>query len=65
MTEPIWSPCKKVCVVDPREAICVGCFRTMDELGRWMAMSHDERLAVKAELKPREAAYREKRKAAR
>ena len=65
MTEPIWSPCKRVCVVDPNAAMCVGCFRTMDELGRWMSMTQQERLAIKAELKAREAAYREKRKTTR
>lgn len=63
MTDPIWSPCKRVCVVDPNKAICVGCFRTLDELGRWTLMSHEERLSVKAELKTREAAYRASRQA--
>jgi predicted Fe-S protein YdhL (DUF1289 family) len=58
MNQPIWSPCNKICLVDPAHSICVGCFRTLDELGRWSAMSHDERLAVKAELKARETAYR-------
>lgn len=58
MSKPIWSPCKKICLVDPAYSLCVGCFRTLDELGRWTAMSHDERLQVKAELKAREAAYR-------
>ncbi|XBQ16251.1 MAG: DUF1289 domain-containing protein [Oceanicaulis sp.] len=58
MNPPIWSPCKKICLVDPGERICVGCFRTLDELGRWTLMSKEERLAVKAELKGREAAYR-------
>jgi predicted Fe-S protein YdhL (DUF1289 family) len=52
-------------VVDPNQAICVGCFRTMDELGRWTLMSQAERLAIKPELKAREAAYREARKSAR
>jgi len=63
MSAPIWSPCKKVCVVDPNQSICVGCFRTLDELGRWTAMSHEERLAVKAALKDREDVYRAKPKA--
>jgi len=61
MNEPIWSPCKKVCVVDPAQTICVGCFRTLEELGRWSLMSHEQRLAVKAELPARETAYRDKR----
>lgn len=58
MSKPIWSPCKKICLVDPAQPICVGCFRTLDELGRWTSMSHEERLAVKHELKARENAYR-------
>ena len=61
MSTPIWSPCKKVCVVDPNEPICVGCFRTLEELGRWTTMSEEERLAVKDQLKAREEAYRAKR----
>ncbi|MEO1037972.1 MAG: DUF1289 domain-containing protein [Pseudomonadota bacterium] len=61
MSPPIWSPCKKICLVDPAEPICVGCFRTMEELGRWTLMTDDERKAVKAELKAREAAYRASR----
>lgn len=64
MNEPIWSPCKKICLVDPAQPICVGCFRTMDELGRWMSMTKDERLAVKAQLPEREATYRAARKKA-
>ncbi len=58
MSAPIWTPCKKICVVDPNQSMCVGCFRTLDELGRWTLMSHEEHLAIKAELKERETAYR-------
>ncbi len=62
MSEAIWSPCKKICVVDRNESICVGCFRTLDELGRWTAMSKDERLQIKDELAERERRYREARR---
>ena len=61
MSGRIWSPCKKICLVDPEQSICVGCFRTLDELGRWTAMSDAERQAVRAELKGREADYRKRR----
>lgn len=61
MSEPIWSPCKRVCVVDPAQPLCVGCFRTLDELGRWTKMSREEHMAVKAQLKSREDAYRKAR----
>ncbi len=57
MTAPIWTPCIKVCFVDPAQNICVGCFRTMEELGRWTRMSDAEREAVKPKLDARRAAY--------
>lgn len=59
MNTPIWSPCKRICIVDPEQSICVGCFRTMDELGRWSQMSREEHLAVKDQLKAREDTYRD------
>ncbi|MGJ3231277.1 MAG: DUF1289 domain-containing protein [Oceanicaulis sp.] len=61
MSKPIWSPCKKICLVDPAHSLCVGCFRTLDELGRWTMMSDAERLEVKSALKDREARYRASR----
>lgn len=57
MTAPIWSPCIKVCFVDPDAQICVGCFRTLDELGRWTMMTPGEREAVKPLLAERRAVY--------
>ncbi|MBI1263574.1 MAG: DUF1289 domain-containing protein [Alphaproteobacteria bacterium] len=57
MTAPIWTPCIKVCLVDPAQNICVGCFRTLEELGRWTRMSPEEREAVRPVLGARRAAY--------
>lgn len=57
MTPPIWTPCIKVCFVDPAQNICVGCFRTMEELGRWTRMSDAQREAAKPKLEARRAAY--------
>lgn len=54
---PIKTPCVKVCFVDPAAGICVGCFRTMDELGRWTKYSDAEREAILAALPQREARY--------
>ena len=59
--EPIKSPCVKVCFVDPEAEICVGCFRTMEELGRWTRYSDAEREAILNALPGREAGYREHR----
>jgi predicted Fe-S protein YdhL (DUF1289 family) len=57
MSEPVWSPCIKVCFVDPARQLCVGCFRTMEELGRWTRMSAEERAAVGEALPARRAEY--------
>jgi predicted Fe-S protein YdhL (DUF1289 family) len=59
--EPIKSPCVKVCFVDPKSGVCVGCFRTMEELGRWTRYTDAEREAIMAALPEREAAYRQAR----
>jgi uncharacterized protein len=54
---PIKTPCVQVCFVDPRAGVCVGCFRTMEELGRWTKYSDAERETIMAALPEREAAY--------
>lgn len=47
------SPCVQVCVIHPKERICMGCFRTIDEISGWSKMEPDERSAIKAELPSR------------
>jgi predicted Fe-S protein YdhL (DUF1289 family) len=47
------SPCVKVCIMDPQRDVCMGCARTLDEIGRWGLMSEEERDAVMAELPAR------------
>ena len=45
------SPCINVCQLGA-DGLCIGCLRSGDEIGRWMAMSADEQwrlLAVLAE----------------
>lgn len=46
------SPCSNICQLDERD-VCVGCFRTRDEIARWMHMSDLEKLSVIAALKNR------------
>lgn len=56
MSEDIWnrdepeSPCVRICVVHPEARLCVGCFRSLEEIARWGRMSAAERRAVVAEL---------------
>jgi hypothetical protein len=56
----IWTPCIKVCFVDPDAEICVGCFRTLPELAQWTRFSDTERQAIGAELPERKKQYQEK-----
>lgn len=48
------SPCVKVCVMHPGARLCMGCFRTGDEIARWSRMSPEERTAIMADLPARE-----------
>ena len=48
------SPCKKLCVIHPDSGLCVGCFRTRDEIAAWPRMTAEERRAKMAELPDRE-----------
>jgi len=52
----IESPCTKVCTLDARSGICLGCARTIGEIAQWTAMSDAQRRRVMAELPARRAA---------
>ena len=53
---PIASPCIKVCAVDGMTNACVGCGRTLKEIGGWTRYSDAERAAIMAALPGRRAA---------
>jgi predicted Fe-S protein YdhL (DUF1289 family) len=59
----IETPCVKVCTLDARMGVCLGCGRTIDEIARWTNMNASERSKVMGELSSRLIA-REKAKAA-
>ena len=57
----IISPCEKICSVDPKSGLCVGCGRNLAEIERWAKFSDAERAQVMAELPARlEAMYARK-----
>jgi len=39
------SPCVMICTLDDDDR-CVGCGRTVEQIGRWAVMSKDEQWAV-------------------
>ena len=47
------SPCVKICTLDARSGVCLGCGRTMDEISGWIAMGEAERARIVAELPAR------------
>jgi predicted Fe-S protein YdhL (DUF1289 family) len=46
----IETPCTKICSVDPASALCIGCGRSLAEIGRWTEFSDDERHRIMNEL---------------
>jgi hypothetical protein len=50
------SPCVNVCQMDPRQGLCLGCARTLDEIARWASMSDAERELIMDELRARRKA---------
>lgn len=59
MTDEIWarreidSPCIKICVIHPEERLCVGCYRSIDEIATWSRMAPEQRQAIMADLPAR------------
>lgn len=42
----IGSPCISVCTVDRARGICIGCLRTLEEIGAWRTMTLEQKKAV-------------------
>ncbi len=40
------SPCIGVCRLDDRTGYCIGCYRTIDEIGDWQIMMPEDRHAL-------------------
>jgi len=40
------SPCVEICQLDMSSDICLGCFRTMDEIAGWVEMTDVEKRNV-------------------
>ncbi len=53
--EVIKSPCVHICCLDEQD-VCLGCYRTNDEICQWGNMSNDERKQVLKKIAERENA---------
>lgn len=47
------TPCVKICTLDARSGLCLGCGRTIEEIARWSGMSDAERGRIMGELPAR------------
>ncbi len=47
------SPCVSVCTMDAAGVLCLGCFRTLDEIAVWSVLDADAKRAVLAALPAR------------
>jgi uncharacterized protein len=54
----IESPCTRICVVDPQAGLCIGCGRSLAEIGGWLTFSVGERARIMSELPQRLALLR-------
>ncbi len=53
MTTSIESPCIKVCAIDATTGWCLGCGRSMAEIGGWSSLPSDRRRAIMNQLEAR------------
>ena len=53
--QPIKSPCIEVCALDDHN-VCIGCYRTADEIIDWFSASDDLKRDILEALKRRRAA---------
>ena len=59
MSNDIWtraeidSPCIKICVIHPEERLCVGCYRSIEEIATWSRLTPAERQTIMADLPAR------------
>lgn len=49
----IATPCVQVCIVDGPTGLCLGCYRTLTEIGGWSGLDDAQRAEIMAELPSR------------
>lgn len=53
MSKPIKSPCVSICCLDDDD-ICLGCYRSCDEICQWGSMDNEARKEVMKKVAERE-----------
>ena len=55
-TKRLVSPCAGVCILHAKTKLCLGCYRTINEIAQWQNMSVDDQHRVMAKIDERRAA---------
>lgn len=56
-TRDIPSPCVQVCQLDPVSKLCLGCYRSIEEISDWLELSMEQKQAVLARVEARRHAH--------
>ena len=56
MVRRVTSPCIGICTMDRESGFCLGCKRTIEEIGRWMMLEDPERQKIIDQLPMRKIA---------
>jgi len=59
------SPCVNICVIHRDSGLCLGCFRSADEIKAWSGMEASARIALMASLPERAPKLRGQRRGGR
>lgn len=59
--DEVESPCVKLCVIHPEERLCVGCYRSIEEISTWSRMTPAARAAVTDDLPARAPRFAKRR----
>ena len=51
--QEIESPCVNICVIHPEARLCIGCFRSAEEIRKWSRITAEERREIMAGLAER------------
>ena len=52
-SDDVASPCISVCVMDAASGLCIGCWRTLDEIAAWSVLDAPAKRAVLAAIRDR------------
>ena len=54
----IKSPCTELCIIDEDTGLCVGCYRTSDEIASWSDFNNEKKREILQEIVLRADKYK-------